>query len=168
MLFSSRRQMLDVMQGLPRKWLDRVLCQDDYQKAQLLKYHRHRVDQGEQSVIFGLASFAEGVDLPGKYCTHVLIAKIPFAVPNDPIEMTLSAWIELQGQNAFMTLAVPEAAFRLVQASGRLLRSETDSGRITLFDERIINRRYGKTILNSMPPYRKEIFEEELTLDGSL
>ena len=82
--------------------------------------------------------------------------------------MTLSAWIELQGQNAFMTLAVPEAAFRLVQASGRLLRSETDSGRITLFDERIINRRYGKAILNSMPPYRKEIFEEELTLDSSL
>ena len=168
MLFSSRRQMLDVMQGLPRKWLSRVLCQDDYQKAQLLKYHRHRIDQGEQSVIFGLASFAEGVDLLGKYCTHVLIAKIPFAVPNDPIEMTLSAWIELQGQNAFMTLAVPEAAFRLVQASGRLLRSETDSGRITLFDERIINRRYGKAILNSMPPYRKEIFEEELTLDSSL
>jgi ATP-dependent DNA helicase DinG len=48
------------------------------------------------------------------------------------------------------------------------LRSETDSGRITLFDERIINRRYGKAILNSMPPYRKEIFEEELKLDGSL
>jgi ATP-dependent DNA helicase DinG len=167
MLFSSRRQMLDVMQGLPREWLDLVLCQDDYQKAQLLKYHRQRIDQGEGSIIFGLASFAEGVDLPGKYCTHVLIAKIPFAVPNDPIEMTLSAWIEQQGQNAFMTLAVPDAAFRLVQASGRLLRNETDSGRITLFDERIVNRRYGKTILNSLPPYRMEIFEEELTLEKS-
>ena len=63
-----------------------------------------------------------------------------------------------------MTLAVPDAAFRLVQASGRLLRSETDSGRITLFDERIINRRYGKAILESMPPYRREIFEEQLSL----
>lgn len=163
MLFSSRRQMNEVMQNLSGQWLDLILCQDDYQKAQLLKYHRQRVDRGEGSIIFGLASFAEGVDLPGKYCTHVLIAKIPFAVPNDPIEMTLSAWVEQQGQNPFMTLAVPDAAFRLVQASGRLLRSETDSGRITLFDERIVNRRYGKTILDSMPPYRREIFEEQLS-----
>ncbi|MDD9896378.1 MAG: ATP-dependent DNA helicase DinG [Gammaproteobacteria bacterium] len=166
MLFSSRRQMNEVMQSLPREWLDLILCQDDYQKAQLLKYHRQRVDRGEGSIIFGLASFAEGVDLPGKYCTHVLIAKIPFAVPNDPIEMTLSAWIEQQGQNAFMTLAVPDAAFRLVQASGRLLRSETDSGRITLFDERIVNKRYGKTILESMPPYRREIFQDEFPAEN--
>ena len=164
MLFSSRRQMLDVMQSLTKEWRDRVLCQDDYQKAQLLKYHRQRVDKGEGSLIFGLASFAEGVDLPGKYCTHVLIAKIPFAVPNDPIEMTLSDWIEQQGKNPFMTLAVPDAAFRLVQASGRLLRSETDTGQITLFDERLVNRRYGAAILDSMPPYRRELLQE-LPLD---
>lgn len=160
MLFSSRRQMQDVMMLLPREWRDRVLCQDDYQKAQLLKYHRQRVDKGEGSLIFGLASFAEGVDLPGKYCTHVLIAKIPFAVPNDPIEMTLSDWIEQQGKNAFMTLAVPDAAFRLVQASGRLLRSESDTGQITLFDERLVSRRYGMTILDSLPPYRRELLRE--------
>jgi ATP-dependent DNA helicase DinG len=163
MLFSSRRQMLDVLESLPGAWREKVLCQDDYQKAQLLKYHRQRVDKGEGSIIFGLASFAEGVDLPGKYCTHVLIAKIPFSVPNDPIEMTLSAWVEQQGMNAFMTLAVPDAAFRLVQASGRLLRSETDSGQITLFDERIINRRYGNKILESIPPYTREIFQQEIT-----
>ncbi len=161
MLFSSRRQMQDVMQLLPPEWRDMVLCQDDFQKSQLLKYHRQRIDKGEGSMIFGLASFAEGVDLPGNYCTHVLIAKIPFAVPNDPIEMTLSEWIEQQGLNSFMTLAVPDAAFRLVQASGRLLRSESDRGKITLFDERIVNRRYGKTILESMPPYRREIFQED-------
>jgi len=155
--------MLDVMQRLPREWRDLILCQDDYQKLQLLKYHRQRVDKKEGSLIFGLSSFAEGVDLPGKYCTHVLIAKIPFAVPNDPIELTLSEWVEQQGMNAFMTLAVPDAAFRLVQASGRLLRSENDTGQITLFDERIVNRRYGKTILQSMPPYRQEIFQEEIS-----
>ena len=63
-----------------------------------------------------------------------------------------------------MSLAFPDAAVRLAQASGRLLRSETDSGRITLYDERIINRRYGKAILESMPPYRREIFEEQLSL----
>jgi ATP-dependent DNA helicase DinG len=162
MLFSSRRQMQDVMQLLPAQWRDLILCQDDFQKSQLLKYHRQRIDSGEGSVIFGLSSFAEGVDLPGKYCSHVLIAKIPFAVPNDPIEMTLSEWIEQKGQNPFMTLAVPDAAFRLVQASGRLLRNENDSGKITLFDERIVNRRYGKAILDSMPPYKREIFEETI------
>jgi len=163
MLFASRRQMLDVLDGLPADWQDRVLCQDDYQKAQLLKYHKQRVDAGEGSLIFGLASFAEGVDLPGHYCTQVLIAKIPFAVPNDPIEMTLANWIEQQGKNAFMTLAVPDAAFRLVQASGRLLRSESDSGQIILFDERIVSKRYGKQILDSLPPYSRDIFTWELS-----
>ena len=74
--------------------------------------------------------------------------------------MTLSDWIEQQGKNAFMTLAVPDAAFRLVQASGRLLRSETDTGQITLFDERLVSRRYGTTILDSMPPYRRELLRE--------
>jgi ATP-dependent DNA helicase DinG len=69
----------------------------------------------------------------------------------------------MKGDNPFMTLSVPDAAMRLVQASGRLLRSEKDSGRITLFDERIINRRYGKAILESIPPYRKEIFLEDLS-----
>ena len=161
MLFSSRRQMQDVMQQLPPLWRDLVVCQDDFQKSQLIKYHRQRIDKGEGSLIFGLSSFAEGVDLPGKYCTHVLIAKIPFAVPNDPIEMTLSEWIEQRGLNSFMTLAVLDAAFRLVQASGRLLRSELDTGKITLFDERIVSKRYGKTILESMPPYRREIFMED-------
>ncbi|GAB5499490.1 MAG: ATP-dependent DNA helicase DinG [Pseudohongiellaceae bacterium] len=163
MLFASRRQMLEVLDGLPGEWQERILCQDDYQKAQLLKYHKQRVDAGEGSLIFGLASFAEGVDLPGHYCTQVLIAKIPFAVPNDPIEMTLANWIEQQGRNAFMTLAVPDAAFRLVQASGRLLRSESDSGQIILFDERIVSKRYGKQILESLPPYSRDIFTWELS-----
>jgi len=162
MLFSSRRQMLDVLEGLDSDWREIILCQDDYQKAQLLRFHRERVDRGEPSMIFGLASFAEGVDLPGKYCEHVLIAKLPFAVPNDPIESTLAQWLEAQGRNPFMTLSVPEAALRLVQASGRLLRSETDRGHITLFDERIVSRRYGRAILDSLPPFSRQIFPESL------
>ncbi|MEQ8955206.1 MAG: ATP-dependent DNA helicase DinG, partial [Gammaproteobacteria bacterium] len=155
MLFSSRRQMLDVIQRLPENIVDKVLCQDDYQKSQLIKYHCKRIDDGDGSIIFGLASFAEGVDLPGKYCTRVLIAKIPFAVPDDPIESTLAAWVEQQGENAFMTLAVPDAAFRLVQASGRLLRSDSDRGEIVLFDDRIVRKPYGRTILASLPPYTR-------------
>ncbi|MBU2099376.1 MAG: ATP-dependent DNA helicase DinG, partial [Gammaproteobacteria bacterium] len=158
MLFSSRRQMQDVLEAMSEEWRHRILCQDDYQKAQLLDLHRKRVDAGEPSVIFGLASFAEGVDLPGDYCKHVLIAKIPFSVPNDPIEATLAQWVEQQGKNPFMTLSVPEASFRLVQAAGRLLRSETDTGRITLFDERLISKFYGKSIMASLPPFARDIF----------
>ena len=66
--------MQDVMQSLPNELRDLILCQDDFQKIQLLKYHRQRIDNGEGSIIFGLSSFAEGIDLMGKYCTHVLIA----------------------------------------------------------------------------------------------
>ena len=77
MLFSSRRQMQDVMQLLPPAWRDLVLCQDDFQKSQLVKYHRQRIDKGEGSIIFGLASFAEGVDLPGKYCTQCAYCQDP-------------------------------------------------------------------------------------------
>lgn len=164
MLFSSRRQMQDVLEGLDKEWREIILCQDDYQKAQLLKFHKQRIDAGEPSIIFGLASFAEGVDLPGKYCEHVLIAKIPFAVPNDPIEATLAQWVETQGGNPFMTLSVPEAAFKLVQAAGRLLRNEKDTGRITLFDERIVSKFYGASIMASLPPYTREIFPENFSV----
>ncbi|MDX1490397.1 MAG: ATP-dependent DNA helicase DinG [Pseudohongiellaceae bacterium] len=163
MLFSSRRQMNDVMDGLDKEWREIILCQDDYQKAQLLNFHRQRIDKGEPSIIFGLASFAEGVDLPGKYCEHVLIAKIPFAVPNDPIEATLAQWIENKGGNPFMSLSVPEAAFKLVQAAGRLLRNEKDTGRITLFDERVVSKFYGASILDSLPPYTRDIFPKQLS-----
>lgn len=163
MLFSSRLQMHDVFAALPEEWRKRVLCQDDYQKFELLRKHRARVDRGEGSVIFGLASFAEGVDLPGEYCTHVLIAKIPFPVPSDPVERTLADWFDREQGNSFMRLSLPQAAFRLKQACGRLLRNETDSGRITLFDERIARKRYGGDLLESLPPFRREMLRRDIS-----
>ena len=162
-LFTSWRQLNGVIRLLPDSLSQLLLVQGDDAKQVLISRHRENVLKGKSSFLVGLASFAEGVDLPGKYCENVLIAKIPFALPNDPIEMTLASWIEQHGQNPFMVLSVPEAAFKLVQASGRLIRNEYDKGRITLFDERIINKRYGKMILNSLPPYRKEIFLEDFS-----
>lgn len=154
MLFSSRRQMEDVYAGLPEQWRERILIQDRLSKQALLNTHRERIDAGQGSIIFGLASFAEGIDLPGDYCTHVLIAKIPFAVPNDPVEQSLAEWVEQNNGKPFMEISVPDAAQRLVQASGRLLRNERDRGRITILDRRIVTRRYGRDMLNSLPPYR--------------
>jgi len=91
-LFSSRRQMLEVYQGMNAQWRERILMQGDGSKQEILRLHRERIDGGRGSVIFGLASFAEGVDLPGSYCRHVVIAKIPFAVPDSPIEASLAEW----------------------------------------------------------------------------
>ena len=156
-LFSSRRQMLEVFQGLNGGLRERILMQGDYSKQEILRRHREAIDSGRGSIIFGLASFAEGVDLPGDYCRHVVIAKIPFAVPDSPLEAALAEWVEAQGRNAFMEISVPDAALRLVQASGRLLRTEQDGGRVTLMDRRILTRRYGRAILDSLPPFRREL-----------
>ena len=156
-LFSSRRQMETVYEALQDDWPMPILMQGMFSKQETLNRHRERIDQGEGSVLFGLASFAEGVDLPGRYCEHVLIAKIPFAVPDDPVEASLAEWIERNKGNAFMEVSVPDAALRLVQASGRLLRKETDTGRITIFDRRLVSKRYGKRMLQSLPPFRQRI-----------
>ena len=155
-LFSSRRQMNDVFEDLPREWRERTLRQDDSSKQEILRRHRQAIDEGNGSVIFGLASFAEGVDLPGAYCAHVLIAKLPFSVPDDPVDSALAEWLEAQGRNPFMEISVPDAALRLVQASGRLLRTENDTGRITLLDRRVLTRRYGRAILDSLPAFTRQ------------
>jgi ATP-dependent DNA helicase DinG len=156
-LFSSRRQMQDVYSGVSATLGQMILLQGDYSKQEILRRHREAIDGGSGSVIFGLASFAEGVDLPGDYCRHVVIAKIPFAVPDSPLEAALAEWVEAEGRNPFMEISVPDAALRLVQASGRLLRTESDSGRVTLLDRRLVTRRYGRAILDSLPPYRRDI-----------
>lgn len=158
-LFSSKKQMQDVFLGLSKDQQKSILMQSSYSKQELLKQHKARIDKGSSSILFGLASLAEGVDLPGEYCEHVIIAKIPFAVPDDPIEASLAEWIEKRGGNPFMEITVPDASLRLVQACGRLIRTEQDKGTITLLDRRIIqNKSYGKALLNALPPFRREFF----------
>lgn len=157
-LFSSRRQMLEVLENLEGDFRDDILSQDDYPKQQLISLHKSSIDKGEKSIIFGLASMSEGIDLPDAYCTHVVIAKLPFSVPDDPVDVTLGQWMKGQGLNPFVEISIPETAMKLVQASGRLLRSESDSGKISILDERLLSRRYGTSILDALPPYRREIF----------
>ena len=156
-LFSSRRQMQDVYQGLGGEFAARILMQGDCSKQEILRRHKAQIDGGQGSIIFGLASFAEGVDLPGDYCRHVVIAKISFAVPDSPLGAALVEWVEAQGRNAFMEISVPDEALLLVQASGRLLRTEEDTGRVTLLDRRILTRRYGRSILDSLPPFQRQL-----------
>lgn len=156
-LFTSWRQMYRVGEQVDAAFREIVLEQGNFSKAEIVSRHKERVDAGEKSVIFGLASFAEGIDLPGKYCDHVVIVKIPFAVPDDPVGATLSEWIEARGGNSFQEIMIPDAALRMVQACGRLLRTETDTGAITILDRRLVSQRYGNLILGALPPFRREI-----------
>ncbi|MBO9496292.1 ATP-dependent DNA helicase DinG, partial [Thalassotalea sp. G20_0] len=77
--------------------------------------------------------------------------------PDDPVEAALSEWLEAQGRNPFMEITVPDAAIRLIQACGRLLRTEQDRGRITIMDRRLVTARYGQMIMNSLPPFNRII-----------
>ena len=155
-LFSSRKQMNDVFYGIARDIREDVMTQDDMSKIELMNAHRETIDQGKRSILFGLASMAEGIDLPGNYLTHVMIAKIPFSVPNDPLEESISEWLELQGRNPFMEVSVPDASLKLIQACGRLIRTESDKGKVTILDSRLLTRRYGGMLINALPPYRRE------------
>ena len=156
-LFSSRRQLQELVEALEPAYESRLLVQGQMSKAEILQEHRRRIDRGDSSIIFGLASFAEGVDLPGDYCSHVIIAKLPFAAPDDPIDAAHAELLEAAGRNPFMELTVPSASLRLLQACGRLLRTETDEGVITLLDRRIITKRYGRAIMDALPRYRFEV-----------
>ncbi len=154
-LFSSWRQMFRVLEGLDTALRDRVIEQGGRSKSAMLQLHRERIDNQQPSCLFGLASFAEGVDLPGHYLTDVIITKLPFSVPDDPVDATLAEWIEQQGGNAFSDLAVPVASMRLTQAVGRLLRTEKDRGRVIILDRRLTSKFYGRQILDALPPFRQ-------------
>jgi ATP-dependent DNA helicase DinG len=156
-LFTSRRLMQLVFAGMPPHWQALILQQGDSAKQHLLQQHRESIEAGQGSVLFGLASFAEGIDLAGVLLTHVVITRLPFSVPDRPVLAALAEWVEQAGGNSFAELSVPEASVRLLQATGRLLRSETDRGRITVLDRRLISRAYGYDLLNALPPYQHRI-----------
>lgn len=154
-LFASRKQMTEVLALLPAAVQKLVLMQGDRPKGVLLDEHNARIERGEPSVLFGLQSFSEGLDLPGDACAHVIIAKIPFAVPSDPVQQTLSEWLERRNRSYFMEIALPQACLRLIQGAGRLIRTENDRGAITILDDRITTKKYGKQILDAMPPFNR-------------
>lgn len=156
-LFTSRRQMNAVRDLLAPDHPGLITTQDDMAKGEVLRHHCERVDAGKPSVLFGVASFAEGIDLPGRYLDHVVITRLPFSVPDDPIEASLAEWVTSRGGNPFMEITVPDASIKLVQAVGRLLRTESDTGRVSILDRRIVSRRYGQLLLDALPPFRRII-----------
>ncbi|MEH8259979.1 ATP-dependent DNA helicase DinG [Aeromonas veronii] len=155
-LFSSYRQMNEVAIGLRAKGLS-LLVQGEASRNALLTLHKQKCDGGQASILFGTGSFSEGLDLPGHYLTNLVITKLPFAVPNSPVEEATAEWVEQRGGNPFLQLTVPEASRKLIQACGRLIRKEADRGRVTILDRRLLTKRYGRGLLDALPPFTRRI-----------
>lgn len=150
-LFASKRQMEETLEALPSAHRLSVLCQGDQPIRTLLADHKSEIDAGNRSVLFGLASMAEGLDLPGAYCEQVVVTKLPFRTPTCPVLATEHEWLQEGGRNPFFELEVPTVSVRLAQAIGRLLRTESDSGLIALLDPRLKGIGYGRALLNELP-----------------
>ncbi|KXJ52300.1 MAG: ATP-dependent DNA helicase DinG [Colwellia sp. Phe_37] len=156
-LFSSYWQMDKVVTALREKTKLSILVQGEQSRQKIIETHKTLCDKKQDSIIFGTQSFSEGLDLPGEYLTNVIITKLPFSVPSSPVEEAQAEYITAKGGNPFMSISVPETSKKLIQATGRLLRNEKDYGVITLMDRRVVNKRYGKDLLNSLPPFKRVI-----------
>lgn len=110
-----------------------------------------------RAVLFATDSFWEGVDVRGDALRCVIITKLPFRVPTEPIEQARVEEIERRGGNAFAEHALPQAVIKLKQGFGRLIRSRTDRGAVVLLDSRVVRKAYGRTFLESLPPARRLI-----------
>ena len=153
-LFASNNQMQSVADLIEKSIGCDLFIQGEYSKKNILERHIENRKKGKGSIIFGLDSFAEGVDLKGDNLNHVFIAKLRFSVPTSPIEMTTQSYLESLNRNSFMEISLPDASLRLIQACGRLIRTETDTGSITIFDNRLINKFYGKLLLEALPEFK--------------
>jgi ATP-dependent DNA helicase DinG len=115
----------------------------------------------EKSFLFGTDSFWEGVDVPGKALEVLLLTKLPFDVPSEPIIQAKAELIQKQGGNPFMDFTVPEAVIRFRQGFGRLIRTRSDFGAIVILDTRVISKLYGRVFLNSLPLKANIVTEDE-------
>jgi len=152
-LFTSREQMRQAVDALPTAMRSVVLVQNALPRTQLLKRHRERVDNGEPSVIFGMQSFGEGLDLPGRLCESVFITKLPFAPPDDPVGEARAEWLRAVGRDPFSELVVPATAIRLAQWVGRAIRTEEDQAHVYCYDKRLTRTSYGQRLLKGLPPF---------------
>ena len=159
-LFSSYWQMNQVADVLSPLFVKKgwaLQIQGKESRGEILKKHKTLIQCGKTSILFGTGSFSEGLDLPRDLLKNLIITKIPFAVPTSPVEQAHAEYIELKGGNPFMQIAVPEASKKLIQSVGRLLRTEEDSGKVTILDRRVVSKRYGKLLLDSLPPFKRII-----------
>ncbi|GER82347.1 hypothetical protein KTAU_09850 [Thermogemmatispora aurantia] len=158
LLFSSQRMLDAVYELLQTSALPfRLLRQGDWPRNELLRQFK-----AEPAVLFGLKSFWEGVDIPGETLSLVVIDKLPFDPPDDPVHAARVALMKEAGENWFGSYVLPQAVLRLKQGLGRLLRTREDRGVMAILDSRIYTKSYGRQILNALPPARRTDRLEEV------
>jgi len=133
-----------------------ILIQGDSPKRELMTRFRKGIDPGHKGcVLVASASFWEGFDVPGDALQAVVIDKLPFPPPNDPLVEARSQRMEAQGRSSFNDYFLPEAAVSLKQGAGRLIRRETDRGALVVCDNRLVNTGYGRRLLAGLPPMKR-------------
>ena len=150
-LFTSYAQMNEVYQRLLGELEFPMLLQGDAPKSALLEEFRLTPN----AVLFATSSFWQGVDVQGEQLSSVIIDRLPFAVPSDPVVASRVKAIDAEGGNAFFQYQVPAAVITLKQGFGRLIRSLHDRGLLTLLDNRILKKQYGRVFVESLPNYRR-------------
>ncbi len=150
-LFTSYKQMNEVYERLLGLLDYPMLKQGDAPKSALLEQFRLTPN----AVLFGTSSFWQGVDVQGEQLSCVIIDRLPFAVPSDPVVAARVKAIDSGGGNAFFQYQVPSAVITLKQGFGRLIRSLHDRGLLALLDNRILKKQYGRVFVESLPPYSR-------------
>ena len=147
-LCTSVRMMRAFRDALRGEWSHPTWMQGEAPKRVLLERFRASGD----AVLFATSSFWEGVDVPGRALRLVVIDKLPFDAPNDPVTAARIARLQQQGRDPFADYQVPVAALALKQGFGRLIRTRRDAGIVAILDRRLLTRAYGRTLLDSLPP----------------
>jgi ATP-dependent DNA helicase DinG len=148
-LFSSMRAALQAAEALRDRIKQPLLCQGDDVTAQLVR----QFAEDEPTCLFGTLSLWQGVDVPGPSLQLVVIDRIPFPRPDDPLASARQRAVAARGGNGFMTVAAAQAALLLAQGAGRLLRTVTDRGVVAVLDPRLMTARYGGFLRTSLPPF---------------
>ncbi len=151
-LFSSQRAMEGFLEEVKDLRLS-LLVQGDQPRYRLVETHCKRIDAGDNSVLIGLQSFAEGLDLKGDYLTQVHIHKIAFPPVTDPVIVTEGEWLKSLKRYPFEVQSLPSASFNLIQQVGRLIRSHHCHGEVVIYDRRLLTKNYGSRLLTALPVF---------------
>ncbi len=157
--YDALRSAYRVSEGILRDLGIRCFKQGDEDRSRLLQ----KFLQDESSVLFATDSFWEGVDAPGDTLRLVILCRLPFRTPNDPVFEARREALEKRGGNAFMELSLPESVMKFKQGFGRLMRRSSDHGVVVVLDNRILHKRYGSLFIRSLPQ-TKQCFADFKTL----